>query len=81
MKATMDQERMLGLLKVAIDHNTDVMQIVGIELSGGLDAKNRTHQKKVVQQMINANDSYRKKLNFVYGELEKETKDQPEKKS
>lgn len=80
MKATPDQERMLALLKLAIDHNTNVMQIAAIEVSGDLSSKNRTHQKKVIEQMLQENDDYRGKLRNIYGQLEKEVEALPKAK-
>lgn len=61
-----NQEFLLEVVKAAVDFNSNVLSIMTVELAGDQSGKNRTHRKKVLEDLRNMGYVYSANLDAMY---------------
>lgn len=61
-----NQEFLLEVVKTSIDFNSNVLSVLTVEISGDQSGKNRTHQKKVLEDLRNMGYVYSANLDAMY---------------
>lgn len=67
-----NQEFLIEVLKLSVDFNSQVMSILSVELAGDQSGKNRTHQKKQMENLQLLGSAYSRNLGILYDNRDKE---------
>lgn len=65
-----NQEFLLEVVKTSIDFNSNVLSVLAHEIAGDQSGKNRTHQKKTLQQLQTMGYHYSANLDAMYNAQE-----------
>jgi hypothetical protein len=63
------QDRFLMIMKLALDHNTNIVERATLHLMGDDSGRNRTAQKKVYAEFMAEEKRYQAQLDAAYKEL------------
>lgn len=61
-----NQEFLLEVIKASVDFNSNVLSVLTVEIAGDQSGKNRTHQKKVLQDLRVLGYHYSANLDAMY---------------
>lgn len=67
-----NEEFLLDVLRLSIDHNSQVMSIASAELAGDPSGRNKTRQKKVIGDLQMIGSNYAATLDMMYNQREHE---------
>jgi hypothetical protein len=63
------QDRFLMIMKLALDHNTNIVERATLHIMGDDSARNKSHQKRVYAEFMAEEKRYQKQLDDAYKEL------------